>query len=54
MSILKAGLIGEHISRTRLPLALEIMCDLHGRRRGNFRSFARNLGARRWHFKPRL
>jgi len=29
MSILKAGLIGEHISRTRLPFALEIMCEVH-------------------------
>jgi len=27
---LKAGLIGAHISRTRLPAALEIMCDAHG------------------------
>ncbi|MCG6902146.1 MAG: shikimate dehydrogenase [Rhodobacter sp.] len=30
MGILKAGLIGEHISRTRLPLALDIMCKMHG------------------------
>lgn len=30
MSILKAGLIGEHISRTRLPAALKIMCQMHG------------------------
>lgn len=30
MNTLKAGLIGEHISRTRLPFALEIMCDIHG------------------------
>jgi len=29
---LRAGLIGEHISRTRLPLALGIMCDMHGLR----------------------
>ncbi len=27
---LRAGLIGAHISRTRLPAALEIMCDAHG------------------------
>ncbi len=26
MSVLQAGLVGEHISRTRLPKALEIMC----------------------------
>lgn len=26
---LKAGLIGAHISRTRLPAALQIMCDAH-------------------------
>lgn len=30
MTVLKAGLIGEHISRTRLPAALDIMCKLHG------------------------
>ena len=30
MGVLKAGLIGEHISRTRLPIALDIMCKLHG------------------------
>lgn len=30
MGVLKAGLIGEHISRTRLPLALDIMCKMHG------------------------
>ena len=30
MGILKAGLIGEHISRTRLPAALKIMCEMHG------------------------
>jgi len=30
MSVLKAGLIGEHISRTRLPAALDIMCKMHG------------------------
>ena len=30
MGILKAGLIGAHISRTRLPAALEIMCGMHG------------------------
>ena len=30
MGVLKAGLIGEHISRTRLPKALEIMCALNG------------------------
>lgn len=30
MGILKAGLIGEHISRTRLPAALKIMCGMHG------------------------
>ena len=28
--MLRAGLIGEHISRTRLPAALEIMCDAYG------------------------
>ncbi len=27
---LRAGLIGDHISRTRLPAALEIMCGAHG------------------------
>ena len=27
---LQAGLIGSHISRTRLPAALEIMCEAHG------------------------
>ncbi|MEM9584976.1 MAG: hypothetical protein AAGA08_17825 [Pseudomonadota bacterium] len=27
---LRAGLIGAHISRTRLPAALEIMCKAHG------------------------
>ena len=27
---LTAGLIGEHISRTRLPSALQILCDEHG------------------------
>ena len=26
---LKAGLIGAHISRTRLPAALQIMCEAH-------------------------
>lgn len=30
MTVLQAGLVGEHISRTRLPAALQIMCDLHG------------------------
>ena len=30
MGVLKAGLIGEHISRTRLPAALDIMCQMHG------------------------
>ena len=30
MGQLKAGLIGEHISRSRLPAALRIMCDMHG------------------------
>jgi shikimate dehydrogenase len=30
MRVLQAGLIGEHISRTRLPRALQIMCDLVG------------------------
>lgn len=30
MKVLKAGLIGEHISRTRLPMALQIMCDING------------------------
>ncbi len=30
MKVLRAGLIGEHISRTRLPAALEIMCGLAG------------------------
>ncbi len=29
--VLRAGLIGEHISRTRLPFALEIMCGMTGR-----------------------
>lgn len=28
VTTLRAGLIGEHISRTRLPKALKIMCDL--------------------------
>lgn len=27
MTLLRAGLIGDHISRTRLPAALQIMCD---------------------------
>ena len=31
MNTLHAGLIGEHISRTRLPFALEIMCGMTGR-----------------------
>ncbi|MDJ0825679.1 MAG: hypothetical protein QNJ16_09260 [Rhodobacter sp.] len=31
MSVLRAGLIGEHIGRTRLPFALEIMCAMTGR-----------------------
>jgi shikimate dehydrogenase len=30
MTVLRAGLIGAHISRTRLPAALQIMCDAHG------------------------
>ncbi len=30
MKVLKTGLIGEHISRTRLPRALEIMCAMAG------------------------
>jgi len=30
MTTLRAGLIGEHISRTRLPKALQIMCDQAG------------------------
>ncbi|NCO22478.1 MAG: shikimate dehydrogenase [Rhodobacterales bacterium] len=30
MTTLRAGLIGEHISRTRLPSALQIMCDHAG------------------------
>ncbi len=30
MTVLRAGLIGDHISRTRLPAALKIMCDQHG------------------------
>ena len=30
MKVLRAGLIGEHISRTRLPAALQIMCDMAG------------------------
>lgn len=30
MTVLKTGLIGEHISRTRLPAALQILCDAHG------------------------
>jgi shikimate dehydrogenase len=30
MSMLRAGLIGENISRTRLPAALQIMCDYAG------------------------
>ena len=30
MTVLRAGLIGEHISRTRLPRALQIMCNVHG------------------------
>lgn len=30
MSVLRAGLIGEHIGRTRLPFALEIMCGMAG------------------------
>ena len=30
MRTLRAGLIGEHISRTRLPLALDIMCKREG------------------------
>ena len=30
MGVLKAGLIGEHISQTRLPAALEIMCKARG------------------------
>ncbi|WP_226780243.1 shikimate dehydrogenase family protein [Oceaniglobus trochenteri] len=30
MTTLRAGLIGEHISRTRLPAALRIMCDHAG------------------------
>lgn len=30
MTVLKAGLIGEHISRTRLPFALKILCDRAG------------------------
>ena len=30
MRKLRAGLIGEHISRTRLPAALQIMCDMSG------------------------
>ncbi|MDJ0628168.1 MAG: shikimate dehydrogenase [Rhodobacter sp.] len=30
MSTLRAGLIGEHISRTRLPLALDLMCGMAG------------------------
>ncbi len=30
MNALRAGLIGEHISRTRLPMALKIMCDMAG------------------------
>ena len=30
MKLLRAGLIGEHISRTRLPFALEILCGMHG------------------------
>lgn len=30
MTVLKAGLIGEHISRTRMPMALKIMCDMAG------------------------
>ncbi len=29
MSLLRAGLIGEHISRTRLPAAFQILCDAH-------------------------
>jgi shikimate dehydrogenase len=30
MPVLRAGLIGSHISRTRLPAALQIMCDAAG------------------------
>lgn len=30
MSLLRAGLIGDHISRTRLPAALDLMCNAHG------------------------
>ena len=30
MKVLRAGLIGENISRTRLPIALQIMCDMEG------------------------